>query len=71
MCKYYIACYDKIGNFQHYEVPEEISVYIHQLEAYIRYPHISKLKERYKKFANVPFLHLTEEKSKDCFNFDK
>ena len=36
------------GEYQHFEVPEEVYMYIKQLEAYINFPEVSKLKEVYK-----------------------
>jgi len=34
--------------YRHYEVPEDVYVYIKQLEAYIKHPKQSKLKQFYK-----------------------
>ena len=44
---YYIAVKNKKGEDQTFEVQEEVSRYILQLEGYIKYPKLSKLKEIY------------------------
>ena len=55
MNTYHIACFDKSGQMQHYSVPEEICIYIKQLENYIKYPELSHLKEIYGfRFTNAP-----------------
>ena len=48
MKKYFIACFDLKGEIvKHFEVPEEIYIYIKQLEHYIHNPEFSNLKEIY------------------------
>ncbi len=48
MSKYLISVKDREGKFKHFSVPEEIAIYIKQLEMCIKYPNQSKLKEIYK-----------------------
>ena len=43
----FISCFDKTGELKHFPVPEEVSIYIRQLEAYILFPNESKLKKKY------------------------
>ena len=43
----FISVKNKSGEYEHYEVPQEVYVYILQLEAYIRDPERSKLLEAY------------------------
>jgi hypothetical protein len=38
---------DKDKNFKHYEVPEEVYIYVQQLEMFIKFPNDSKLLEAY------------------------
>jgi len=33
--------------YRHFEVPEEVYIYIKQLESCIKFPDVSKLKEKY------------------------
>ena len=47
----YVSCKTKDSKFKeykHYKVDEDVYLYILQLEAYIRQPELSKLKEVYK-----------------------
>lgn len=44
---YYLSVKNKKNNFTGYEVPEEIYIYVKQLEAYINFPNESKLLEAY------------------------
>lgn len=44
---YHISCKNKNGEYQLYEVPYDIRMYILQLEAYITNPKESKLLEFY------------------------
>jgi hypothetical protein len=44
---YYISIKDKDGQFVHHKVKEEVYYYIKQLEAYIKFPELSTLKEFY------------------------
>ena len=51
--KYMIACKNNKGKFKHFSVPEEVWLYIRQLECYIKQPQISKFKEKYpERFRN-------------------
>lgn len=60
---YYVSCKNKKGEYEHFAVPEEIATYILQLEAYIHYPHLSKLKEVYsEKFSNSDIRPMEETK---------
>ena len=43
----FIAIKDRTGEFKHYKVPEEIAIYIKQLEIAVLHPYKSKLKELY------------------------
>jgi hypothetical protein len=47
MTTHHISCLNKEGEYQHFEVPEEVFVYVRQLECYIKYPEQSKLKKTY------------------------
>lgn len=53
MSKYYISAYgtyasrDNDYRLTHFEVPEEIYIYIKQLEGYIKHPETSNLKQIY------------------------
>jgi len=47
MQKYYVSVKNKEGGYKTYSVPQEVYIYILQLEAYIRNPTKSKLKEVY------------------------
>ena len=52
--KSFVAVLNKDNKFEHFEVPEEVSMYIKQLEFCVKYPNESKLKEVYKsRFANT------------------
>ena len=42
-----VAVKDINGDWKRFEVPEEVYMYIRQLECYIAHPDISKLKENY------------------------
>jgi len=44
---YYISIKDKDGQFVHHKVTKEVYYYIKQLEACIKFPKLSKLKEFY------------------------
>jgi hypothetical protein len=46
--KYYISCKNKNLEYERFEVPKEIYIYIRQLENYILNPELSKLKETYR-----------------------
>lgn len=44
---YYISCLNRDGLYKEYEVPEEVYLYVRQLECYVKYPEESKLKTVY------------------------
>ena len=49
MMSSFISCYDpKTKELNHYEVPDAVYYYVRQLEHYINYPDLSKLKRVYK-----------------------
>lgn len=53
----YLSVKDKAGNFTRYEVPEEVYIYVCQLEAYINSPFQSKLLEAYpERFKEIDFV---------------
>jgi hypothetical protein len=43
----YLAIKNKKGKYEHYKVSPEVKAYVLQLEAYIKHPERSKLKEFY------------------------
>lgn len=45
--KFFVSVKNKDGDFEHFLVPEEIYIYVRQLEAYIMRPDESKLMEVY------------------------
>lgn len=47
MNNYIVSVKNKNGIYQQFKVPEEVYVYVKQLEAYIKSPNKSKLKEVY------------------------
>ncbi len=49
----FIAAKNNRGKWQHFKVPQPISQYIRQLEACIRNPEESKLKDEYP-FLKIP-----------------
>lgn len=55
VASYNVAVKNKKGVYQHFEVPEEVFIYIQQLEAAINYPEVSKIKEVYReRFPEIP-----------------
>lgn len=53
MSKFYVSTKTKDGRYVADSVPERVYVYVKQLEAYIRYPNESRLKELYWERFNV------------------
>ena len=47
MSTYNLAVKDKNGKYKHHKVPYDVYIYVRQLEAYIKHPEESKLKEFY------------------------
>jgi len=45
---YYISVKVSDNEYKHISVPKEAYIYIKQLEGYIKYPELSKLKEVYR-----------------------
>jgi hypothetical protein len=43
----YISVKNKTAEYEHFEVPKEVYIYIRQLESYIKYPELSDLKRLY------------------------
>jgi hypothetical protein len=44
---HYISCLNRNGVYKDFEVPEEVYLYVRQLECYVKYPEESKLKSVY------------------------
>jgi hypothetical protein len=45
--QHYLSIKNKDGNFEHFLVPKEVYMYVHQLENAIKYPDRSGIKQLY------------------------
>ena len=65
MARHFVTVKDKnFDDWKAFEVPEPVARYIKQLEAYIRYPELSKLFEAYPElFGNTTYKGLQHKQS--------